>query len=354
MHTYTTSGPQTVTLTVTYDPIPGVTETTTVATESITETTTVATESITVAAPGTPPVAGITLPTDPIVAGQAATFTDATVVNDGTGLTYSWNFGDMTPPSTMPSPMHTYAMEGMYTVTLTVTYDPIPGVTETTTVAMEMVTVTAPAPPMELVQNGTADDFNVTTAPSNTGDNADAFDMTPNSTVVDNSGMTIDSPYRRTAANPNGWRNDALEDWLELNCQNPPGAVNEQPSSTSDGAGDTRGLKLTDCRRIYQLVQVTSGTNYTFSIDTRSEAMNTPMTIYVLNTEIADETADLIPANILGSQVITTDFNTNKDIFTTTTFNFTASSTQIVIYGVPTGTGGAEEVFIDNVSIIAN
>ena len=42
-----------------------------------------------------------------------------------------------------------------------------------------------------LVLNGTADEHT-----SSTSDNADAWDMTPNSTIQDDSGTDIDSPYR--------------------------------------------------------------------------------------------------------------------------------------------------------------
>ena len=77
-----------------------------------------------------------------------------------------------------------------------------------------------------LIQNGTCDDWTV-----NTSDNADAYDMTPNNTIVDNSGATITSPYQVI------WDNDALEDWLEVFYLGGPGSLDEQPGSTSNGNG---------------------------------------------------------------------------------------------------------------------
>jgi PKD repeat protein len=46
------------------------------------------------------------------------TFTDAST---GTISTWSWDFGDNTAPSALQDPSHTYAAEGLYTVSLTVT-----------------------------------------------------------------------------------------------------------------------------------------------------------------------------------------------------------------------------------------
>ncbi|WP_276479871.1 PKD domain-containing protein [Paraflavitalea pollutisoli] len=51
-------------------------------------------------------------------------FTNTTL--PATGLTYEWNFGDGTPRSTDPAPVHTYKLPGYYTVTLVAT-DPLTG-----------------------------------------------------------------------------------------------------------------------------------------------------------------------------------------------------------------------------------
>ena len=80
----------------------------------------------------------------------------------------------MVTTSTEVNPLHTFPAEGTYDVTLTTTNEA--GVSKSITKA---VPVGGVKPTFKaIVQNGTADDFT-----KNTGDNADAWDMTPNSTV---------------------------------------------------------------------------------------------------------------------------------------------------------------------------
>ncbi|MFP4322538.1 MAG: beta strand repeat-containing protein [Anaerolineales bacterium] len=62
-----------------------------------------------------PPVASFSYTPDPVIAGQAVTFTD-TSTNSPTG--WAWDFGDGNT-STEQNPTHTYASDGPYTVTLT-------------------------------------------------------------------------------------------------------------------------------------------------------------------------------------------------------------------------------------------
>jgi serine protease len=52
----------------------------------------------------------------------AVTFTDASSDSDGAVVAWSWNFGDGNT-STVQNPAHTYAADGTYTVSLTVTDD---------------------------------------------------------------------------------------------------------------------------------------------------------------------------------------------------------------------------------------
>ncbi|MCC7232443.1 MAG: PKD domain-containing protein [Bacteroidia bacterium] len=64
------------------------------------------------------PVAGFTFnPPSPVMAGTTVNFTNSSTG----GFSYSWDFGDGSPPSSNPNPPHIYGSGGTYTVTLTVT-----------------------------------------------------------------------------------------------------------------------------------------------------------------------------------------------------------------------------------------
>lgn len=248
-------------------------------------------------------------------------------------VTLLWEFGDGFQYTGM-DPVHTYDADGTYTVKLTATS--VTGFEDT-----EEVTLTVAQGFVVQVLNGTFDEYT-----SNTGDNADAWDMTPNSTVEDNSGNTIDSPYKAL------WDNSDLESYIETNY-----GSNEQPGSTSDGNNGTRGAKFSqNSRRLYQVVEVEMGTEYTFSIDSRSEADGVDTEVFILNTEITTEAgidASKSDAAIDAYFEITNDFSTDKTVFATNTFNFTPSTNKIVIYvrSLDIVDDGAHEVFIDNVTI---
>ncbi|MCF7560628.1 T9SS type A sorting domain-containing protein [Sabulilitoribacter multivorans] len=207
-----------------------------------------------------------------------------------------------------------------------------------------------------LMLNGTCDDWTF-----NTGDNADAYDMTPNNDIQDNTGATVPSPYQPI------WDNDALEDALEIKYLGMPGTLDEQPGSTSGGAGGTRGVKLYDdgnpvitgsSRRLYQKVLgLTIGNDYTFSVDSRSEAMGTPSEVYILNTEITDEngidTNGAADASVDAFLSITNDYDAVGDVFTNSTLSFTASNTFAVVYVRSLNSiDGNTEVFYDNFSLV--
>jgi hypothetical protein len=186
--------------------------------------------------------------------------------------------------------------------------------------------------------------------------------MTPNSTL--NGGIT--SPYRYDEDdNPTGWRNDDLETYLEA-TYNAGGSVNEQPGSTSDGnyntTEKTRGVKLYgETRRLYQRVVVETGVEYTFTIQSRSNSENTPSEIFILNEAITTEVG--LENGATDSRVdhyfqITNDFNSSggsvgNNTFTTTTFNFTASSTDVVIYVRSLQSTDDNQVYFDNISLVA-
>jgi hypothetical protein len=194
------------------------------------------------------------------------------------------------------------------------------------------------------------------TGAGSTSDNADSYDMTPNNTIKDESGNDIPSPYQAV------WDNDALEDWLEVFYLGAAGSLDEQPGSTSSGNEGTRGVKLYDdgspsitgcSRRIYQkVVGLSIGVDYTFSVDSRSEAIGTDSEVYILNTEITDEVG--INANggadssVDGFMSITDDFDT----YTTNTLSFTATTTSVVVYiRSLNSVDESTEVFYDNFSL---
>src|SRR5207247_1172532 len=100
-HTYAAGGSYTVTLTVTDNQgAPSSTAPKTVAPP-----------------PPTPPRASFTRSCN----GLTCNFTSTSSDPDGSIVSYSWNFGDGSPVSTLQNPSHTYAAGGSYTVTLQVT-----------------------------------------------------------------------------------------------------------------------------------------------------------------------------------------------------------------------------------------
>ena len=244
-----------------------------------------------------------------------------------------WEFGDGFQFTGM-NPSHTYEEDGVYTVTLN-------AYSLTGLMAEATAQVVIAQGFIVQVLNGSFDEYT-----SNTGDNADAWDMTPNSTVVDNNGNTIDSPYRPL------WNNTDLNAYIDATY-----CTNEQIGSTSSGNNGTRGGKISNsCRRLYQVVAVEQGAEYTFSIDTRSEAMGVNTEVFILNTEITTEVGiDADPSGDAAVDAyfdITNDFNTDGSVFTTSTFTFTPSTSQIVIYARALGAiDGDNEVFVDNVII---
>lgn len=256
-------------------------------------------------------------------------FTDAS--EDAVSLL--WEFGDGFQFTGM-NPSHTYVEDGTYTVTLTATS--LTGFQD-----VETAELTVALGFVVQVLNGTFDEYT-----NNTGDNADAWDMTPNSTVVDNDGNTIPSPYDPL------WDNGDLDSWLDTFY----GDNSEQAGSSSDGNNGTRGAKLDEKgRRLYQVVEVQVGETYTFSIDAMTTAAGITSEVFILNTEIADETginASTSDAAIDHYFAIPNIFATDGNAYATSTFDFTASTNEIVIYvrNVDVVDGSAE-AFFDNITI---
>lgn len=275
-----------------------------------------------------PVTADFTFEVDPMDY-RTYSFTDTSV----DAVMLLWEFGDGFQ-FTGQNPSHTYAEDGIYEVTLTAY-----SVTGATDVASEQVVVSDGF--VVQVLNGTFDEFTV-----NTGDNADAWDMTPNSTVVDNDGNTVPSPYDPL------WDNGALDSWLETFY----GDGSEQAGSTSDGNNGTRGGKLDEAgRRLYQVVTVQAGETYTFSIDARTTAAGITSEVFILNTQIADETginASTSDPAIDAYYAIPNIFDTDGDAYATYTFDFTPSTNEIVIYVRNVDViDGSAEAFFDNIEI---
>ena len=78
--------------------------------------------------------------------GQAVAFSGSGTDPDSDPLTFSWNFGDGTPAATGPTPSHTYAQAGDFTVTLTVS-DGRGGTTSATATAHIVPTPPVNQPP---------------------------------------------------------------------------------------------------------------------------------------------------------------------------------------------------------------
>lgn len=272
---------------------------------------------------------------------KTITFTNTTT----NAVSYLWSFGDNTT-STDESPTKTFPGEGDYIVNLTATNDS--GDTSQMEQTVSVINPDATVTPTfkAIVQNGTGDDH----LTGSTSDNADAWDMTPNSTVIDDVLGEIPSPYKAL------WSNPDLNAYIDANF-----CTNEQPGSASDGSyvngSKTRSIKIYEaCRRLYQKVAVEAGVEYTFTIDSRSEAEGINSDVYILNSDITTEVGI---ENFTDKHFeITNDFNSSKgsatnNTFTTNTFTFIPTTDWIVIYiKAPLAVNGSTEVFYDNIDII--
>jgi PKD repeat protein len=134
-HTYTKPGTYTATVTVTDSASPSRS-----ATASIQTTVNSVGGTLTAKASATPTSGQIPLPVK---------FTGA--ASGGTPpYTYSWNFGDGSAASSTQDPSHTYAKEGSYAATLTVTDSSTPAKSITASVTIKASAITVPGAPTKL------------------------------------------------------------------------------------------------------------------------------------------------------------------------------------------------------------
>jgi len=259
--------------------------------------------------------------------GFSVQFTDTSVL----AVSHSWDFGDGNT-STEQSPLHVFPGEGSYEVTLTTTNEAGVSKSITQTVPIGGIQATFAAK----LLNGSIDEITGT----DLNDNADAFDMTPNSTVKDASGANVPSPFT-------GWKNSVLNKWIEANFS----TSNEAPGASSAANSAPRSLKLHESqRRAYQPFAVEVGVEYTVKLWARAEGAG-ELSVYIMDNEIPDETT--LESASLGKLVVTGGVN-NANSFEQYQFTFVATTTTALFYGKPTGAtiNGSNEVWIDDISIL--
>ncbi|MEL0652112.1 PKD domain-containing protein [Algibacter sp. TI.3.09] len=257
-------------------------------------------------------VEGLVLSTIPdftfAVSGFSVQFTDASIL----AVSHSWDFGDGTT-STEVNPIHVYAGEGSYEVTLTTTNDA--GVSKTITQGVPVGGVQATF--AAKILNGSIDEFT-----GNKDDNNDAWELDPPNTLKDGS----DSPY--------SWANAGLK-----SLGKKAGGI------TSTKNSGTYALKFDSSdRRAYQPFAVEVGVEYTISMFVRTKGTEN-FTVYILNNEVQDET------DLTGNSDAVYIVSDVDDSYKEYTFTFTASSTTAVFYGVPDDNSSANNQFLDDVSI---
>jgi len=261
-----------------------------------------------------------------------AQFTDDSFL----AVSHSWDFGDG-ETSTEVNPIHTYAVDGTYSVTLTTANSA--GVERSITMQVPVggITPTFPA----VIQNGDMETF--PTSQNNNNDLVDAWTVDPDNTFNDGT----DTPF-------NFWRNDALEGWVSTPANNGGSGTTDKASSSGTdamSAGGTSGRSLkfdSSGERAYQPFEVEIGVEgYTISAFVKSET--TPVgdiegTFYVLSDEPEsdDDLASLALATFPVE--VTGDINTWKQISFTfnadATFNFSEGRVDEFITDITIDTPG--------------
>jgi len=275
--------------------------------------------------------------TTPDVGTTNVVFDVASVISDDSLFTYAWDFGDGEDHSsyTSSSETYTFSADGTYTVVLTTTdssnnvmsYSEDIVVTSSTDVEATFAAV---------ILNGTMNDWTSTTS-----ENADAWDMTPNSTLFDNDGVSIASPYRAI------WYNSDLNTYLDGVY-----ADSEQPGSSSTSNLTARSMKLNSVeRRLYQEFAVEAGVTYTITAwvrsDSAADASSVVGSFYVFDNAITTE------VGIDDANLVKEDTYASGSEFLEYTFQFTATTNLAVLYyRTDIGTTiSAENIYVDDISI---
>ena len=307
-------------------------------------------------------IEGLVLSTIPnftfTVSSLTATFTDASIL----AVSHNWDFGDGNT-STEVNPIHTYALDGTYDVTLTTTNSAGVSNSVTQQVPVGGIQATFDA----VIQN--ADMQSYPTGEMNNNDLVDAWTVDPDNTFNDGSNTPFDF-----------WRNDDLEAWVSTPANNGGSGTTDKASSsgtdaTSAGGTSDRSLKFDSSgERAYQPFEVETGVEYSISAFVKSET--TPVgevegTFYILSDQPSSDN-DLASLALVTQQVVSTDINNWQQ----TTFNFTADATFsfsqdrvddsiedggiltstdqkfVIFYFVPTNTvTGSNEVFLTDIVI---
>ena len=187
--------------------------------------------------------------------------------------------------------------------------------------------------------NGTSSIDAVGTEIDNDQDNADAFDMTPPSTVILNSGEVIDSPFRAL------WNNTELNGFIEDTIS----TANEGPAVTTNANTGAFAFSLNNPqRRLYQRVEVEEGVEYSITFYA-NVAEGAELVFRVLDTEITSESDDIFAATTI-SEPLTVSGTENGGVYQKYTVEFTATTSSAVIYGMPTLDSDAN-IMIDDISI---
>jgi len=286
-----------------------------------------------------------------------ATFTDASIL----AVSHSWDFGDGNT-STEVNPVHTYAIDGTYDVTLTTTNSA--GISRDITYQVPVGGIQSTFD--AVLQN--ADMQSYPTSQNNNNDLVDAWTVDPDNSFNDGT----PTPF-------NFWRNDDLEGWVSTPANNGGSGTTDKGSSSGTdamSAGGTSGRSLkfdSSGERAYQPFEVETGVEYSISAFVKTES--TPQgivegTFYILSDQPASDN-DLPALTLASLQVIA---GASPNTWQQPSFNFTADATFsfpqsrvdentndilvsvdqkfVIFYFVPTNTvTSSNEVFLTDIVI---